>query len=49
LLRCQRLSGFGVELGALVGGLLLPAGGVLLDFVAVDGEKGGFFLGMLNS
>jgi hypothetical protein len=48
LLRCQRLSGFVGILGALVEDFL-PAGGVVGECVAVDGEKGGFFGGMLNS
>jgi hypothetical protein len=48
LLRCQRLSGFVGILGALVDDLF-AAGGADGECVAVDGEKGGFFGGMLNS
>jgi hypothetical protein len=57
LLRCQRLSGFAGILGALVE-VFLPAGGVVSECVipqgdllsgAVDGEKGVFFFGMVNS
>jgi hypothetical protein len=48
LLRCQRLSVFAGILGALVEDFL-PAGGVVSEFVTVDGEKGVFFFGMVNS